>query len=144
MKRTGYIFFRSSHCDKVMLTLKSCYSINLCGINSIHTVHQGFYFSADVTVWFHLIHCYHGCTMQCCVMQILYMVEYLVFSMSTAMIAHTKEQHSTPTYFPYFLTSLLYMDKQEVQNFQPTLRPSLFHLYTLCFNQMLAPPSALN
>ena len=39
-------------------------------------------------------------------MQISYIGDYSVFSVSTAMIAHTKEQHSTPTYFPYLLTSL--------------------------------------
>ena len=39
-------------------------------------------------------------------MQISYIGNYSVFSVSTAMTAHTKEQHSTPTYFPYFLASL--------------------------------------
>ena len=43
----------------------------------------------------------------CCVMQILYVGNYSVFGVSTAMIAHTKDQHLTPTYFPYFLISLL-------------------------------------
>ena len=43
----------------------------------------------------------------CCVTQILYTVKYSVFGVSTAMIAYTKEQHLTPTYCPYFLTSLL-------------------------------------
>ena len=42
----------------------------------------------------------------CCVMQIPYTGDYLVFSMSTAMIAHIKEQCSTPTHFSYFLTYL--------------------------------------
>ena len=40
-------------------------------------------------------------------MQISYIGDYLVFSVSTAMITNTKEQCSTPTYFPYFFTSLL-------------------------------------
>ena len=30
-----------------------------------------------------------------------------VFSANTAAIANTKEQHLNPTYYPYFLTSLL-------------------------------------
>ena len=42
----------------------------------------------------------------CCVTQISYIGDYSIFIMSTATIAHTKEQHFTPTYFPYFLTSL--------------------------------------
>ena len=40
-------------------------------------------------------------------MQISLIGDYSLFSVSTAMIAYTKEQHSTPTYFPYFLPSLL-------------------------------------
>ena len=40
-------------------------------------------------------------------MQFSYIGNYSAFSVSTAMIAYTKEQHLTPTYFPYFLTSLL-------------------------------------
>ena len=40
-------------------------------------------------------------------MQILHIGDYSVFSMNTATIAYTKEQYLTPTYFPYFLTSLL-------------------------------------
>ena len=39
-------------------------------------------------------------------MQISYIGNYSVFSVSTAMIAHTKE-HLPPTYFPCFLTPLL-------------------------------------
>ena len=45
--------------------------------------------------------------LQCCVMQTLHIGNYLVFSVSTATVAYTKEQCLTPTYFPYFLTSLL-------------------------------------
>ena len=41
-------------------------------------------------------------------MQISYIDNYLVFSVSTAMIAYTKEQ-----LFSLLLTSLLQMDKQE-------------------------------
>ena len=47
------------------------------------------------------------CQLHCCVMQICYIDDYSVFSVSTAMIAYTKEQCLTPTYFPYFLASLL-------------------------------------
>ena len=43
----------------------------------------------------------------CVAMQISYIGDCLVFSIRTAMIAYTKEQHLTPTYFPLFLTSLL-------------------------------------
>ena len=43
----------------------------------------------------------------CCVTQIPYMGDYSVFNVSTVMVAYTKEQCSTPTYFPYFLMSLL-------------------------------------
>ena len=42
----------------------------------------------------------------CCVTQILYISDYSLFSVSTTTIAYTKEQHSTSTYFPYFLTPL--------------------------------------
>ena len=49
----------------------------------------------------------NGSLYHCCVMQISYIGNYSVFSVSTAMIAYTKEQCSTPTYFPYFLASLL-------------------------------------
>ena len=38
--------------------------------------------------------------LDCCVMQISYIGEYSVFSVSTATIAETKEQCSTHTYFP--------------------------------------------
>ena len=40
-------------------------------------------------------------------MQILYIDKYLVFGVNLAMIGYTKEQYLIPTYFPYFLTSLL-------------------------------------
>ena len=43
----------------------------------------------------------------CCVTQISYIDDYLVFSVRTATIAYAKEQRSTLTYFPYFLASLL-------------------------------------
>ena len=33
-------------------------------------------------------------------MQISYIGKYLVFGVSPTMIAHTKKQHLTPTYFP--------------------------------------------
>ena len=43
----------------------------------------------------------------CCVMQISYTGFYLVFGVSLAILAYTKEPHLMPTYFLYFLTSLL-------------------------------------
>ena len=52
-------------------------------------------------------HCAINLMLYCCVIQILYIGKYSVFGVNPAMIAHTKKQHLTPTYFPYFLTSLL-------------------------------------
>ena len=40
-------------------------------------------------------------------MQISYIGDYLVFGVSLAIFAYTKEPHLTPTYFPYVLASLL-------------------------------------
>ena len=56
-------------------------------------------------------------TLSCCVMQISYIGDYLVFGVSIAMIAYTKEPCLTPTYFTCFPASLLLMENQEVQNF---------------------------
>ena len=42
----------------------------------------------------------------CCVMQISHIGNYSIFSVSNAMIAYTKEQQLTPTYFP--ISSHLY------------------------------------
>ena len=42
----------------VIFLIISCCSINLGGIISTSTVHQSFYFIADITVLFYLIHCF--------------------------------------------------------------------------------------
>ena len=46
-----------------MFPIKSC-SINLEGILSTYSVHQGFFLTVDVTVLFHLIHSFQGNTVQ--------------------------------------------------------------------------------
>ena len=65
---------------------------------------------------------YHIIHINCCVMQISYIDNYSVFSVSTAMIAYTKEQCSTPTYFPYFLTYLPKIGEPGSSNFWWTHR----------------------
>ena len=69
----------------------------------------------------------------CCVTQISYIVKYLVFSVSTAMFAHTKKQQVDSYIFLLLPHIFTIIGKPGSSNFLKMCK-------TLCFNQVLAPP----